>query len=72
MFATRTIRHARRPGPSLLRRIIAALALHRQRQRLRDLDPHMLKDIGLTAAQARAEADTPLWHAPTHWVQHQP
>jgi uncharacterized protein YjiS (DUF1127 family) len=71
MFIARTTPLARRPRPSLFRRVLTALALHRQRQHLRELDPHMLQDIGLTAAQARAEADQPFWHAPAHWVQHQ-
>lgn len=55
-----------------LRRLFAALALHRQRQHLLALDDHMLRDIGLTAAMARTEAARPLWDAPHGWVQQRP
>lgn len=65
----RTLATARpsRRRPSLLRRITDAFALRRQRARLRDLPPHLLRDIGLTEAEARAEADRPIWDAPGHW-----
>lgn len=42
-------------------------ALHRQRSALRRLDARALEDIGLTRAQAEAEANRPLWDAPAHW-----
>lgn len=61
--------HAR-PAParaSLLRRALDLLALRRARRRLTDLDAHMLQDIGLSAEQARHEADLPFWDAPAHW-----
>lgn len=53
--------------PSLLRRALDLLALRRSRRRLTDLDAHMLRDIGLTAEQARGEAELPFWDAPAHW-----
>lgn len=34
----------------------------RSRTRLSQLDPHMLKDIGITEAEARTEANRPFWH----------
>lgn len=34
---------------------------HVTRQELRDLPPHMLRDIGLTPDDARREADKPFW-----------
>jgi uncharacterized protein YjiS (DUF1127 family) len=62
--------HASHIGqPSLLSRLRAALSLHHSRQHLLDLDPHMLRDIGLTAAQARNEALRPVWDAPAIWRQ---
>ena len=61
---SRPVRRARRP---LLARLFDVLALRRQRARLRDLPPHMLRDIGLTDAEARAEAERPFWDAPFHW-----
>ena len=33
----------------------------RTRRDLRDLEPHLLRDIGLTADQARTEAKRPFW-----------
>jgi uncharacterized protein YjiS (DUF1127 family) len=56
---------------SLLRRVLAAVTLHRQRHQLGRLDAHMLRDIGLTPAQARHEAARPIWDAPASWVQKQ-
>ena len=44
-----------------------APALLRQRRALADLDDSRLQDLGLTRAQARAEADRPFWDAPAHW-----
>jgi uncharacterized protein YjiS (DUF1127 family) len=64
-----TIGSARRP--SLLTRALQFLALasatRRYRQALGRLDPHLLRDIGLTCEQAQAEATRPLWDVPSHW-----
>lgn len=46
-----------RPGRSIL----AALARRRDWQALARLDPHLLRDIGLTPAAARAECAKPCW-----------
>jgi uncharacterized protein YjiS (DUF1127 family) len=45
------------------------LALRRQRLQLAELDARQLRDIGLTAEQARAEAKRPIWDAPSHWLR---
>ena len=55
--------HGRKPKFSLR----AMLALSRQRRKLRDLDPHLLQDIGVTDEQAKAESRRPAWDAPAHW-----
>jgi uncharacterized protein YjiS (DUF1127 family) len=34
---------------------------HATRRELRDLPPHMLRDIGLTPGEALREADKPFW-----------
>ena len=39
----------------------------RTRRHLKDMDGHMLKDIGLTPEQARKEAQRPFWDCPAHW-----
>ncbi|HPD91452.1 MAG: DUF1127 domain-containing protein [Rhodobacter sp.] len=44
-----------------------APALLRQRRALAELDDARLRDLGLTRAQARSEADRPFWDAPAHW-----
>ena len=43
--------------------------LRRTRTHLAKLDDHMLKDIGLTRAQAETEAARKLWDAPAHWLE---
>lgn len=42
-------------------------ALAQQRRALAGLDDTLLRDIGLTADAARAEAERPFWDAPHHW-----
>lgn len=53
--------------PVLFRRILAALALRRSRAKLGELPDHLLRDIGCTRAQAKAEAARPVWDVPDHW-----
>ncbi len=36
---------------------------YRSRQRITELDDHMLKDIGVSYAEAEAEANKPFWRA---------
>lgn len=48
-------------------RLLAASGLARSRHSLRLLDDHLLCDIGLTRAEALAEADRASWDAPAHW-----
>ncbi len=64
-FATPAARPARRLR--LLRRLAQMQALFHQRRSLALLDDHLLRDIGLTPEQARAESDRPIWDAPPHW-----
>jgi uncharacterized protein YjiS (DUF1127 family) len=40
----------------------AAWRRYRSRQHISGLDSHMLKDIGVTFAEAEAEANKPFWH----------
>ncbi|GGL72979.1 DUF1127 domain-containing protein [Wenxinia marina] len=42
-------------------------AVWRQRRTLGQLDAHRLADLGLTAAEADAEARRPLWDVPARW-----
>ena len=62
-----------RPGrprlPSLLQALQKARALRRQRLRLGELDDRMLRDVGLTRAQAEDEARRLAWDAPGHWFE---
>lgn len=62
--------HLRRTGAALAllpARIRAVSALSRSRRGLARLDDHLLRDIGLTRAEATAEADRADWNAPPHW-----
>jgi len=43
--------------------IRAAWRRHRSRQSIAGLDAHLLKDIGISFADAEAEANKPCWHA---------
>ena len=58
-----------RPGRLTLRdRLRRALAIRRHRRRLTALDPHLLRDIGLSEADVRREASGPFWDVPRHWL----
>lgn len=60
---------ATRPRRSLWQRLAHLMALRRSRARLAALDPHLLRDIGLSGAKAEAEARRPLWDVPPHWLR---
>lgn len=55
-----------RPAP-LLGRMLARLAVLRQRRALADLPDHLLADIGISRRAAETEAQRPLWDVPPHW-----
>jgi len=50
-------------GPSVWQRIDAMWQRHRTRARIAQLDGDMLKDIGVSYAEAEAEANKPFWRA---------
>ena len=52
---------ARRPLPPLAR----WWRIRRERRQLLALSDHMLRDVGLTPADARREAARPFWDVPT-------
>ena len=47
--------------PAVLATIAAALERRAQRARLATLDPRLLRDIGVSAQDAQAEARKPFW-----------
>ena len=47
--------------------LTALNGLWRQRKALSELDPHLLKDIGVSEIQAENEANRPFWDIPSHW-----
>ncbi len=53
----------RAAGPSIWRRARKMWERHRSRQRIAQLDGHALKDIGVSFAEAEAEANKPFWRA---------
>ncbi len=55
------------PRASLLTGLNNAIALWRQRRALKSLDSAALCDIGVTRAEAEAEAKRPVWDAPQNW-----
>jgi uncharacterized protein YjiS (DUF1127 family) len=42
-------------------RLVSAYQRHRQRRALAQLDPRLLRDVGLTSEQARLESAKPFW-----------
>lgn len=44
-----------------------ALAARKQRNILKTLEEDALYDIGLSRAEAQAEADKPIWDVPASW-----
>lgn len=58
-----------RPAPRRRPTLAALVALRRSRAQLGHLDDHLLRDIGLTAQEAKEETDRPLWDAPRHWYK---
>jgi uncharacterized protein YjiS (DUF1127 family) len=45
------------------------ISLYRQRRALARLDDRALEDIGITRAEADAEARSGFWDVPNHWVK---
>jgi uncharacterized protein YjiS (DUF1127 family) len=50
-----------------LRALIGMRAFARSQRQVTRLDPHMLRDIGLSQAEAEDIAAQPVWDAPAHW-----
>jgi uncharacterized protein YjiS (DUF1127 family) len=50
-------------APSAWASLRGAWRRYRSRQRIAQLDSHMLKDIGVSFAEAEAEANKPLWRS---------
>ncbi len=57
----RQLLHA--PQVTFRAQLRAAWRRYRSRQRIAMLDSHLLKDIGVSFAEAEAEANKPLWRA---------
>ncbi|MDJ0823063.1 MAG: DUF1127 domain-containing protein [Paracoccaceae bacterium] len=55
------------PSVSFAQRLLAWVSLARQRRDLARLDADALADIGVTAKDARDEANRPFWDAPENW-----
>ena len=53
--------HGRRIGRSIATTLSMWWRRRRSRERLADLSEHLLKDIGITRAEAEHEANKPFW-----------
>jgi len=60
------VHRAGRSGPAFSL-FLSAFGLFRERQALGRLTDTQLKDIGLSRAQALAEAKRPIWDVPANW-----
>lgn len=58
---------AHRPAGGLPARLLALGSLWRSRRVLAELDAHRLADLGLTASEASAESNRPVWDVPENW-----
>ena len=58
----------RRSRFSILRQISKMIAVRRQRHELGAAPDYLLEDIGVTKAQAQAEAKRPVWDVPENWI----
>ncbi|MBP1806240.1 DUF1127 domain-containing protein [Rubellimicrobium aerolatum] len=58
-----------RPRPAPLARLLAMLAAARSHRQLGRLDDRLLRDVGLTRADARRDTGLPPWNAPGHWLR---
>lgn len=45
------------------------VSIWRERQSLESLDDHILKDIGKSRDEVKAEARRPVWDAPNRWLR---
>lgn len=62
--------HTARPASrDIWSRAVALVTLYRSRRALRNLDAHLLADIGLSRAEALSEASRPVWDAPSRWTR---
>lgn len=61
LFAARTTGDTRRFS------LWDLIGLARQRRQLSELDPHILKDIGLERADVMTESRRKPWDVPAHW-----
>lgn len=62
-----TAAHISRRSPARRTGVFGYLDLYRQRRALAKMDNAQLVDLGLTRAEAQAEAKRPIWDAPNHW-----
>jgi uncharacterized protein YjiS (DUF1127 family) len=52
---------------SVFDKLLRVHTVWRQRQTLKSMDATTLSDIGVTRAEANAEAIRPIWDAPNNW-----
>ncbi len=50
-------------------RLASVGTLYRHRRALAEMPSYMLDDIGISRAEAMAEAAKPLWDVPQHWLK---
>ncbi len=56
-----------RPAHSWISKVMTHLAVWRSRRNLAQLDARALEDIGISADEAKREAQLGLWDVPPNW-----
>ena len=59
----------RRSARGLLGTVLSLDAAWRSRRALGRLGADRLDDVGLSARDCRAHAESPAWNAPAHWLR---
>jgi uncharacterized protein YjiS (DUF1127 family) len=58
-----------RTRPAFLSAALKALSIWRERQQLKELDAHLLDDLGLSRLDVELETKRPVWDAPNRWTR---
>jgi len=67
MITTETLHHPVSGMTDLIRSLVSAHSVRKQRAALKALDADRLLDLGISRTDALSEAKRPAWDVPSHW-----